>query len=310
MRVRIFVLRARFRLKVGGLASDHLDMQLRAALRALPVLAAAALAGALASGCGSGSAGAVLDPVANAAETTNNADGARVAMHVAVTVSGLPQQISVDGSGHIAFKSQEGEISAQLNGVPGAGGLGEGGTIDERFAGGKMFVGSSALAGKLPNGASWIEIDLAGTEKKLGLDPSALSSGQSNPAQFLEYLRASGGGVVTTGTERVRGVETTRYSGTIDLHKIPGADSAAAKQAIDAIVAATGTGTIPVQVWVDSNKLVRKLSLAMPLSVGGQQIETKISEELFDFGPQPAVQAPAASETYAPPSGGLSGLGA
>jgi hypothetical protein len=283
----------------------------RAALRTLPLLAATLAAGALASGCGSAGADAVLDPVANAAETTNNADGARVAMQIAVTVSGVPQQITIDSNGHIQFKGQEGELVMQLNGVPGAaaGGLGEGGTITERFVGGKMFMSSAAFAGKLPAGASWIELDLAAAEKKLGLDPSALSSGQSNPAQFLEYLRASGGAALVTGTERVRGVETTRYSGSIDLEKIPGADSPAAKQAIDGIVAATGASTIPVQAWVDSKKLIRRFSLAMGLSLGGQRIETKVTEEFFAFGPQPAVRAPAGSETYELPASGVSALG-
>jgi hypothetical protein len=287
-------------------------MPLRAAAKTVPLLATALAAGALASGCGSGGPDAVLDPVAKAAETTNHADGARVSMQIAVTVSSLAQQLTIDSTGHIQFKGQEGELAMQLNGVPGAaaGGLGEGGTITERFVGGKMFMSSTAFAGKLPAGASWIEVDLAAAEKKLGLDPSALSSGQSNPAQFLEYLRASGGTALVTGTERVRGVETTRYSGTIDLAKVPGADSPAAKQAITGIVAATGTSTIPVQAWVDSDKLVRKLSLAMPLSLGGQHIETKVSEEFFDFGPQPAVQAPAGSETYELPTSGLGSLGA
>jgi hypothetical protein len=287
-------------------------MPLRTALKTLPLLAVPLAAGALASGCGSGGPSAVLDPVANAAETTNHADGAHVAMKIAVTVSGVPQQITIDANGHIQFKDQEGELAMQLNGVPGAaaGGFGEGGTITERFVGGKMFMSSAAFAGKLPSGATWLELDLAAAEKKLGLDPSALSSGQSNPAQFLEYLRASGGTALVTGTERVRGVETTRYSGTIDLRQIPGADSPAAKQAIDAIVSATGASTIPVQAWVDSKKLIRRFSLAMPLSLGGQHVETKITEEFFDFGPQPAVQAPAASETYELPTSGLSSLGA
>ncbi len=287
-------------------------MTLRAALRLVPALGAALAAGALACGCGSGSPAVVLDPVANAAQTTSDTEGASVAMQIAVTVTGLPQQITIDAGGHVRFKSQEGEISMQLNGFPGAaaGGLGEGGTIDERFVGGKMFMSSSAFAGKLPAGASWIELDLAAAEKKLGLDPSALSSGESNPAEFLEYLRAGGGSVLVTGTEQVRGVETTRYSGTIDLRKVPGADSPAAKQAIDGIVAATGTSTIPVQAWVDSNKLIRRFSLTMPLAVDGRRLETKVTEEYFGFGPQPAVQAPAASETYELPADGLSGLAA
>lgn len=310
--MRIFVLQRRARLMVALTGNDHVRMPLRAALRIVPALAAAVAAAVLAAGCGSGSAGAVLDPVANAAQTTNDAQGARLAMHIEVAGSGLPQQITMDAGGHIKFKSQEGELAMQLNGIPGAAaaGLGEGGTISERFVGGKIFVSTPAFAGKLPAGASWVELDLAAAEKKLGIDPQALSSGESNPAQFLEYLRASGGNVLMTGTERVRGVETTRYSGTIDLHKIPGADSTAAQKAIEEIVAATGTSTIPVQAWVDADKLIRRFSLAIPLSVGGQRIETKVNVEFFDFGPQPAVQAPAASETYALPTSNLGGLGA
>lgn len=299
-------------LMAGAAWNDHVRVTLRAALRIVPALGAAILAGALACGCGSGSPAGVLDPVADAAQRTNDAEGASVAMQIAVTVTGVPRQITIDAGGHVQFKSQEGEISMQLNGIPGAaaGGLGEGGTIDERFLAGKVFMSSSAFAGKLPAGATWIELDLAAAEKKLGLDPSALSSGESNPAQFLEYLRASGGSVLVTGTERVQGVETTRYSATIDLRKVPGADSPAARQAIDGIVAATGTSTIPVQAWVDSKKLIRRFSLAMPLTADGRRLETKVTEEYFDFGPQPAVQAPAASETYELTADGLSGVAA
>jgi hypothetical protein len=295
--------------RVAG--NDHVRMPLRAAVRILPALAAAIAAAVLAAGCGSGSAGAVLDPVANAAETTNDAQGARLAMHIQVATSALPEPVTMDAAGHLAFKSQEGELSMQLNGVPGAAaaGLGEGGAIDERFVAGKIFVSTPALAGKLPAGATWIELDLAAAEKKLGIDPQALSSGESNPAQFLDYLRASGGSVIAMGTERVRGIETTHYSGTIDLRKVPGADSAGAQKAIDELVTATGTSTVPVQAWVDAHKLIRRFSLAVPLSIAGQRIETKVSVEFFDFGPQPAVQAPAASETYALPAGGLGGLG-
>ena len=52
-----------------------------------------------------------------------------------------------------------------------------------------------------------------------------------------------------------------------------------------------------------------QLGLRM-LSLGGQRIETKVTEEFFGFGRQPAVQAPAGSETYELPTSGLGALGA
>jgi hypothetical protein len=286
-------------------------MSTRALIRGLPALLAAVAIAAFASGCGSGGAAGVLDPVANAAETTNHADGARLAMHMQVNVAGLPQVITLDAGGRTSFKSQEGEISLRLNGVLGAvaGGLGEGGTITERFVGGKLFMQSPALTGQLPGGAHWIEIDLAAAMKKLGLDPQALTSGQSNPAQFLEYLRAEGGSVAMTGTERVRGVDTTRYTGTIDLSKVPGADAPATKAAVQALAAATGSSSIPVEAWVDAKHLVRRFTLSLPLSAAGQHVDTKVTVEFFDFGPQRPVPAPAASETYEVSSAGLGGSG-
>ena len=275
-------------------------MRSRAAIRGLLALVAAVAAAALASGCGSGGAAAALDPVANAAETTNHSEGARLAMHMQVTVAGLPQQITMDAGGRTNFKTQEGEISLQMNGVPGAsaGGFGEGGTIDERFVGGKLFMGSSLFAGKLPAGASWVEVDVAAAAHKLGLSTQSLTSGQSNPAQFLEYLRANGGSVHVTGTARVRGVQTTAYAGTIDLSKAPGANDPATKATIADAIAATGTSTIPVEAWVDAKNMIRRFTLTVPLSAGGRRLETKVTVELFDFGPQRPVPAPPASETY------------
>jgi outer membrane murein-binding lipoprotein Lpp len=290
---------------------DDEHMHTRALIRASFALLAAVVAAALASGCSSGGAAAALDPVANAAETTNQADGARLAMHVQVMIAGLPQQMTIDAGGRTSFKTQEGEISLQMNGIPGAsaGGFGEGGKISERFVGGKLFMGSSLLAGKLPGGATWVEIDVAAAAKKLGLDTQSLTSGQSNPAQFLEYLRADGGSVHVTGTARVRGVQTTAYTGTVDLSKVPGTDASSMKGAIAGVIAATGTSMIPIEAWVDSKNLIRRFTLTIPLSADGRRVDTKVTVEFFAFGPQRPVTAPPASETYEMSAAALGGGG-
>ena len=57
------------------------------------------------------------------------------------------------------------------------------------------------FTGKLPGGASWIKVDLTKVEQAAGLDPSQLLQGQANPAQFLEYLKASGSSVTIVGHE-------------------------------------------------------------------------------------------------------------
>jgi hypothetical protein len=286
-------------------------MSPRVLARSVLALIAALAVAVLASGCGSGGAAAVLDPVAKAAETTSNTDGAKLEMHVRLDLGSLGGLISLDGHGQVNFKHREGQISMQFSGLPAAAAsvLGEDATISELFTGDAVYVESPSLAGKLPNGARWIKIDVAAAARTLGLDPQSLSSGQANPAQFLDYLRSLGGTVREAGTDTVRGVQATRYTGTIDLHKVidqlPSSDRGAAQAAIDKMISELGAGSIPVQVWVDAQQMVRKMEIAFPLTAGGQRLESSVTLEFFDFGPTPAVQAPAASETYEVSPGSL-----
>ena len=288
----------------SGAGPDHTSrMTARTIVRSATALLAALLVLAAACGCGSSTPSATLGPLARAAYTTNSAEGAKLAMHLQVNLGALGGQIAMDAKGHVNFKNDESEIAMTINGLPAAASsaVPDGTTITERLTGGKVYVGSPIFAGKLPNGASWMAVDVAALAGKLGLDPQSLASGQANPAQFLQYLRATGGSVQAAGTQFVRGVRTTRYTGSIDLRRaaaqLPGSGSAA-KQAVEKLIGQLGSASIPVQVWVDSHQLVRRIEIDLPLSVGGQRLEASVVVEFFDFGSMPGVQAPAADETY------------
>jgi hypothetical protein len=292
---------------------DHHLM--RRALKIGPLLLAALAAGVLAAGCGSDGAGAVLDPVAKAAQTTGEAQGAKLEMHVRLNLGSLGGQISLDARGHVNFKAREGEISMQFSGLPAqaAAAIPDGTTMSEVFSGTTVYIESPLFEGKLPNGARWAKLDLAATAKTLGLDPSSLGSGEANPAQLLEYLRSLGGEVRQSGTESVRGVATTHYSGTIDLHKVleklPASESGAAKAALDQVISRLGGGTIPVQVWVDGQQMVRKMEIEFPIAAGGQTLESSVTVEFFDFGASAPVRVPAGSETFELSPGALGSAG-
>src|SRR5690242_2485665 len=108
---------------------DDPHMPARALLGILLALVAAVAAAALATGCGAGGAGAVIDPVAKAAENTSASEGARVAMHMQVDVAGLGSRLTMDAHGRESFKAGEGEIDLEMNGLPAAAaaaGLGNG----------------------------------------------------------------------------------------------------------------------------------------------------------------------------------------
>ncbi|MGO9488319.1 MAG: hypothetical protein ACLQBB_04735 [Solirubrobacteraceae bacterium] len=269
------------------------------------------------SGCGSGGGpAAALDPVAQAAETTTHAGGAQVEATVRMDLAGLGSPLTLSAHGAVNFKSHEGEIFTELSGLPAAAQAlvpAGGATITELFKGDSVYVGSSLFAGKLPGGASWMKVDLGHLTQQLGFDPQALSEGQSNPAQYLEYLRAAGGSVHAAGGAVVRGVRTTRYVGTIDLRKaaemLPTGNRAAAEQAIEKLIGQIGTSSVPIEAWVDGHDMIRRLNLAMTLVADGQQASVEVQEELFDFGPTPSVNPPAGGEVYEPDLAALSGNG-
>lgn len=285
--------------------------------RIRPAIAAFACAGLLAalSGCGSSRAvSAAIDPVAQAAEATTHADGAQMALRVSVELPTGGAPLTIAGHGDINFKNREAELFMTVQGLPSSvaqklppGGL----TMTELLSKSTVYIDSPVFGAKLPGGAKWVKLDLGKAASSLGLDPQTLTSGETDPSQYLQFLKAGGGNVHKVGSETVRGIATTRYKGSIDLRKaaalIPSKDQAATKAAIEKLTAQLGTDSLPMEVWIDSKHMVRKLQLALSVSVSGQHVATKIEEELFGFGPTPGVNLPAAGEVYELPVSSLTG---
>jgi len=283
-------------------------MRARRAFLLLAVLAAASCAALVASGCGSSSA--TLDPVANAAEVTSQAGGAHFALNMQVSGSGLPATVSASGEGFFNYASREGELTLDLGGLPASPALPSGPLhMEMKFKGTAIYVGSPLLAGKLPNGAQWVKVDLARAGQALGINLSQLTGGQTNPAQFLEYLKASGGPVSAVGYETVRGVGTTRYRGTIDLGKAADALPSSERGAVRSAISKMGIFSLPVEVWVDAHKLVRRIAVAVNVPAAGQDLQLRLTVELFGFGSTPRVSAPSGNEVFDATGSALGDLG-
>jgi hypothetical protein len=278
--------------------------------------ALAAIAVALcATSCGGTSA--TLDPVAQAAGATSHLGGAHITVNAQVQGGPLTQPLAISGGGFYNYNSREGTLSIDLSGLPASASaaLGSGPLrIEELFKDSTIYVGSPLFSGKLPGGARWMKLDLGRFAQAMGFNLQQLTGGQANPAQFLDYLRATGGTVTSVGRDRVRGVPTTRYRGTIDLHKVadvlPGANHDQARAAIDKIIVQTGMSSIPVEVWIDDHHLVRRMSLGFSLTSSAQTFSVHMTIELFGFGPTPSVTAPASGEVFDATHTALSGLAA
>lgn len=274
-----------------------------------------ALAAAL-GGSGCGSAVSTVDPVAEAAVATAHAGGAHLALSGTVNSPLLGAPMTLAGSGAFNFRTGEGTYEMTASGLPEEAQTALHAStlqLSEVLEAGSIYVTSPLLEGKLPGGARWVKVDLAGVEQSMGLDPSSLTSG-SDPTQYLRDLLEVGTGVRVVGHEAIRGVPTTRYAGSVDLVEAAAAqaragDRAQARAAMERLVARTGSASMPVEAWVDAHGLLRRLSLDVSERTAGQPLTVDVVEELFDFGPTATITAPSGSEVFDATSSALQGLG-
>jgi hypothetical protein len=168
----------------------------------------------------------------------------------------------------------------------------------------EAFLGEAGL----PEGKRWISFDLGEALDAAGmgaLDPSEL---QQDPTQMLRLLRASSSEVKERGKVEVRGVETTRYTATLDLTKAVNATAddlglsdqqreelgKAAKQ----LKQQAGVGKIPMEVFVDADGLLRRMLMKMSLAVEGERVSMELLSDYYDFGVEVDVEAPPAAEVF------------
>jgi hypothetical protein len=274
------------------------------------VLAVLALAA-----CGGGSGGDASDDATTAAATTAPAENVLAAAASSAADSGssrvaftittqIPQQegpVTFTGEGEFDYATRRGRVTYDFSDLLGS--LGQDAETEPAeiiLDGNVFYMNFPLLSGLVPGGKPWIKFDLEALGEEEGIDLSQLDQlGQSDPAATLDYLRAAGS-IEEVGTEEIRGVETTHYTGVVDLRKTvelaPEAAREQIQQAIDQLVEQTGSGELPVDVWIDANGLPAKLQYEVSVSADGSDTTTVIAMEFFDWGTEVVVEPPPADE--------------
>jgi hypothetical protein len=257
--------------------------------RVLSLLCLALCATALV-GCAGGDALA-LDPVAQAANTTAKTMSSRFEFRASID-AGSVGTMSFDGSGVYDGQRKSGWMNMHFA-MPSAFQLQvptSDPSMEMIFDGGHglvMYMRSPLFDKIVPTG-KWVKMDVEKMAKKQGVDLGALTNvNQADPSQSLRLLMASSNAHVT-GSERIRGVQTTRYAFNIDFKKLA-ADNKAFKQ----LKEVAGSVSAPAEAWIDAQGRVRRLVVKM--SMGGQlatPMTMTMTEELYDFGVQTNVTPP------------------
>jgi hypothetical protein len=130
----------------------------------------------------------------------------------------------------------------------------------------------------------WVRVTAAAGTTAAGINLSQLGAG--DPGQQRTLLGAVAGKPTEVGEDEVRGVTTTHYRATLALAKLP-ADT---RRQLRKLV---GASTLPVDVWIDGDGLVRRLAVVY----GRGLTSTRIVSEYYDFGAAVRVTVPPAAKT-------------
>lgn len=269
----------------------------------LTIRNAVAVVFALLMACGivaCGGDAVALDPVAEAATKTADAKSMRIEMRMNIAGSVFGSKpVAVTTTG-IAADNR----SAMTMRMPAVDGL-ELGDFEVRSAGLMLYLRMPFLQAAAPQLKPWLKIDLRKSGEALGLDLDALLElgTQSDPTKALDYLRAAGD-VEERGRATVRGVETTRYEAAIDLERYAAeleknGGGKAAGRSIRKVIELTGKSTMPIEVWIGDDSLVRRMAWKQQVSAGsGQAVSTVAATmDLFDYGADLEVVIPRDNQT-------------
>jgi hypothetical protein len=255
------------------------------------IVAAAAIAAlaVVAAGCGGGTSGALsLDPVANAATKTQQAGAAKVRMSLSLSSPQLQGGKPVDVQGTGVIDGTNSEFNFTLGSL---GSMQE--VLLEQHGDYVIYMQMPQLSAQLPAGKHWIELDLSKLGKVAGLDLSKLMSGsQFQPSDVLSMLKGEGAKVRNLGAARVGGTATTHYRVTIDTAKALQAKGLTSPLLAGA--ASTLPASIPANVWIGKDGLIRQVQFALAAAQG----RMAMTMNLFDYGADVPVAAPPSSEVF------------
>jgi hypothetical protein len=230
-------------------------------------------------------------------------------MHMAVRVSSsaLSSPVTASGSGVVDLRDQASSMSLSMD-------LGNDPRVVQALGSSTlrmdMVTDGSAIYVKLPaaltaslptSGKQWIEVDLSKLSSIPGLSSLAGNPTASDPRQILQSLRSVSDTVVDEGPQRVDGIATTHYHAQLSFSHLgdalPSAERGAFTKAVSALQQALPTDGLPVDVWIDTHHLVRRVVMALDLNVPtGPSLQETVTLDLDHYGPQHRPVPPAPSD--------------
>ncbi|MEV6550766.1 hypothetical protein AB0M57_18965 [Streptomyces sp. NPDC051597] len=169
--------------------------------------------------------------------------------------------------------------------------------IDARYLRDAYYADMGPQFAKSLGGKHWIRYGYDDMAKLMGPAGAVMKDQMQNstPQQSVKALLASGD-VKKVGTEDVRGVQATHYSGTVDMAKLVDRSSGLDAKTLEGFknqMTQSGITTDTVDLWVDKNDLLVKKTERAATKNG----ELNSTAYYADYGVKVSTEAPPASDT-------------
>jgi hypothetical protein len=233
--------------------------------------------------------GGLLNAIAQAAERTQREPGGRAAIHA--TVSSPDRSYTM--TGRVVFDAEAGRSRVILT-MPDPKSSGSV-KVQAVIDGTVMYIQLGKL-GSLPGGAEWMSLDFS----SFGLEKDALLPSNGDAMGELDLLKAATGGVQKLGTEKVRGVPTTRYRGTVGVaEQAKRLRDEGAEEGLASYAEENGT-PLQLEAWVDTDGLVRRMEYVKtdPAKDGEGPTTMDMRVDFLKFGDIAEIEVPDSSEVF------------
>lgn len=252
---------------------------------------------------GSGGGGGLSGPVAQAATVSSSTAGYRMQMTLEMVSSASSAPITGTGSGIVDLRHHATSMSIAMN-------FGDDPQVTQALGGSTMRMRMVMTGGdiymKLPgiaaaalstSGKQWVKLSLDKLAGIPGLSSLESNPTTSDPSQMLQYLRSTSDVVLDEGHQKVDGFETTHYQAEVNLDDLVGKLGGAAQQAAAKLKQLLPSSDLPIDVWIDSAHLVRRIAMTLNLGAAtGPSVRETMTADLGDYGPQPPPTPPPADQ--------------
>jgi hypothetical protein len=238
--------------------------------------------------------GGIADPVdliRGVSEAVDRAGSYRATFTMDVTAQG--QTVHMTGAGEFQGDPLRAHVEYSMQGLPGVAYDME---MEVLLDGSTMYMRAPSLTDTMGLPTDWVSMDL--DELMPGFrDLAALGSGQNDPSSSIQYLR----GVEDAhevGRETVAGVETTHYRGMVDLEKaydrLPSDAGRELEAALDQVRSQFGNANVPVDVWLDDEGLLRRMTMSMETEPDAAvDLTMRMRIEIPEYGIEVRIRPPA-----------------